>query len=251
MDTAEACRGAIEAGNDMVLISHTPATQERTWDALIGAARSSPAFRAMLKEAVRRILLVKLRAFRASPGAASAPRPSVTNPRPLIPAPGAREFFAQVSARAVTLVSGERVPHRPGAREKVLLAGQFPEFISEGLKRYPGASTLLFPFLPFYSARPEDRAAVRAAAAASDTVIFCLANFNSLGVLKALKEMGRRVIVISALSPVYLSDVPWVKTAVAVYGDGKDSFRAGFAVLAGDFPASGVLPVDFGRLEPR
>jgi len=265
MDTPQACRSAIEAGNDMILISHTPATQERTWNALIAEARSRPAFRALLKEAVRRILLVKIRAFRTPAGpAASAggwpsgpfspgagPRPSAANPRLLIPAPGAREFFAQVSARAVTLVSGDRVPYRPGAREKILLAGQFPEFLSEGLKRYPAASTLLFPFLPFYSARPEDRAAVRAAADGSDTIIFCLANFNSLEVLKALEELGRRIIVISALSPVYLSDVPWVKTAVAVYGDGKDSFRAGFAVLAGDFPASGVLPVDFGRRESR
>jgi beta-N-acetylhexosaminidase len=257
MDTAEACRSAIEAGNDMVLISHTPATQEQTWNALIAAAKSRPAFRATLKEAVRRILLVKIRAFRPSPSAGAAasagtgPGPSVANARLPIPAPGAREFFAQVSARAVTLVSGERVPYRAGAQEKVLLAGQFPEFISEGLKRYPGASTLLFPFLPFYGARPEDRAAVSAAAAASDTVIFCLANFASLEVLQDLRALGRRLIVISALSPVYLSDVTWVKTAVAVYGDGKDSFRAGFAVLAGDFAASGVLPVNFGRLEHR
>jgi beta-N-acetylhexosaminidase len=254
MDTPEACLSAIEAGNDMILISHTPATQERTWNALIAVARSRPAFRAMLKEAVQRILLVKIRAFRGPAGAASAgagPRPSAANARLLIPAPGAREFFAQVSARAVTLVSGDQVPYRAGAGEKVLLAGQFPEFISEGLKRYPGASTLLFPFLPFYSARAEDREAVRAAAADSDTVIFCLANFNSLEVLQDLRALGRRLIVISALSPVYLSDVPWVKTAVAVYGDGKDSFRAGFAVLAGDFPASGVLPVNFGRRETR
>ena len=256
MDTPEASRRAIEAGNDMILISHTPDTQEKTWNALIAAVQSRPAFRSTLKEAVRRILLVKIRAFRAPSGAAAAStgtalRPSAANARLLIPAPGAREFFAQVSARAVTLVSGDRIPYRAGAREKVLLVGQFPDFISEGLKRYPGASTLLFPFLPFYSARPEDRAAVRAAASASDTVIFCLANFNSLDVLEDLRALGRRVIVLSALSPVYLSDVPWVKTALAVYGDGKDSFRAGFAVLAGDFPASGVLPVNFGRPEPR
>jgi len=253
MDTAEACRSALEAGNDMILISHTPATQERTWDALTEAMKSRPGFRATVKAAVVRILETKIRAFRDAPAdtaAADPPSGGSTTAVPLpIPAPGAQSFFAQVSARAVTLVSGARVPYRPGARERILLAGQFPEFISEGLRRYPGASTLLFPFAPFYSSRPEDRAAVRSAAAAADTVIFCLANFNSLDVLQELKGLGARVIVISALSPVYLSDAPWVKTAVAVYGDGKDSFRAGFAVLAGDFPATGVLPVNFGRSE--
>jgi len=110
---------------------------------------------------------------------------------------------------------------------------------------------VLFPFNPFYSSRAEDRAVVRSAAAAADTVRFCLANFNSLELLKELAPLGRKVIVISALSPVYLSDVPWISTALAVYGDGKDSFRAGFAVLAGDYTATGVLPVDFQAPEAR
>jgi beta-N-acetylhexosaminidase len=46
---------------------------------------------------------------------------------------------------------------------------------------------------------------------------------------------------------VYLSELPWVQTAIAVYGDGRESFRAGFGVLSGDFPASGVLPINFGK----
>jgi beta-N-acetylhexosaminidase len=241
LDTAGACRRALEAGNDMVLISHTPATQERTWQALIAAVRTHAAFRSTLGESVKRILETKIRAFRAATPAAAA------NVEQSVPAPGAREFFSQVSARAVTLVSGARVPYHPALREKILLCGQFPEFLSEGLKRYPGAQSYLFPFTPFYQARPEDKAAVRARAASFDTIIFCLANYNSLDVLKELKKLGRKVIVMSALSPVYLSELPWVQTAIAVYGDGRESFRAGFGVLAGDFLASGVLPVNFGR----
>jgi beta-N-acetylhexosaminidase len=88
-------------------------------------------------------------------------------------------------------------------------------------------------------------AEVRRRALSVDTVILCLANFNSLDVLQQLRDLGPKVIVVSALSPVYLSDVPWVKTALAVYGDGKDSFRAGFGVLAGDYAPTGVLPVNF------
>jgi beta-N-acetylhexosaminidase len=240
MDTAGASRRALEAGNNMVLISHTPATQERAWNALRAAVRSSPAFRSSLMDSVERILDTKIRFLRTG----TAPV-GPTDVRLSVPAPGAKDFFAQVSGRAVTLVAGARVPFRPAPRERILLCGQFPEFISEGLKRFPGAQTFLFPFTPFYQARAEDRAAVRARASSSDTVIFCLANYNSLDVLQELKLLGRRVIVISALSPVYLSELPWVQTAVAVYGDGRDSFRAGFSVLAGDFPAAGVLPVNF------
>ena len=241
-DTAGACRRALEAGNDMILISHTPATQERTWKALRAAVRNQAAFRSLLRVSVQRIVVTKLRAFRAAGDSAGTGDVSRA-----VPAPGAKEFFAQVSARAVTLVGGARIPFRPSTHEKILLCGQFPDFIAEGLKRYPEAQTLLFPFTPFYRARAEDRAAVQARAPAFDTVIFCLANYNSLDILQVLKRMGRRVIVVSTLSPVYLTDCAWVQTAVAVYGDGAESFRAGYAVLAGEIPATGVLPVDFSH----
>jgi beta-N-acetylhexosaminidase len=248
MDTAQACRRALEAGNDMVLISHTPATQERTWNALDAAARSSDAFRGVLRTSVKRILEGKIRYFRTgAPAEQAAAAARSVDVHLSVPAPGARDFFAQVSARAVTLVAGGRIPYRPGAHERILLCGQFPEFLSEGLKRFPGAETLLFSFMPFYHAQAADLALVRGRAFLSDTVVFCVANYTSLDILNALKKLGRKVIVISALSPVYLTELPWVQTAIAVYGDSRDSFRAGFGVLAGDYPASGVLPVNFSR----
>jgi beta-N-acetylhexosaminidase len=245
--TPSACRRALEAGNDMVLISHTPATQEQTWQYLMGALHSVPGFRAILRGDARRIVETKLRFFRAGaarpPGQAAAPSPAAV--KAAVPAPGARDFFAQVSARAVTLVAGDAIPYRPGPHERILLCGQYPEFLSEGLKRFPGADTWLFPFEPFYNARPADKAAARARAASYDTVVFCLANYNSLGVLQEMKGGRARVLCLSALSPVYLSEARWLSAAVAVYGDTRDSFRAGLAVLAGDYPATGTLPVRF------
>jgi len=58
-----------------------------------------------------------------------------------------------------------------------------------------------------------------------------------------LSPLAPRLIVISTLSPVYLREVPWVRTAIAVYGTGPVSFAGGFAVLAGDFRAEGRMPV--------
>jgi beta-N-acetylhexosaminidase len=55
------------------------------------------------------------------------------------------------------------------------------------------------------------------------------------------------VIVISALTPIYLSDLPWVETALAVYGWGADSYRAGFSALLGSFEPEGSLPVSLER----
>ncbi len=141
------------------------------------------------------------------------------------------------------MVRSARLPyaHKPG--ERLLLAGQFEEFLAQGRRRFPSADTLSFSYLPFYSSLPQERARVRQAAGSYDTIIFCLANYNSLEVLQELQGLAPRILVISALSPVLLKQVPWVRTAVAVYGTGPVSFAGGFAVLAGDFPAEGRLPV--------
>jgi beta-N-acetylhexosaminidase len=246
LNTPMACRRALEAGNDMVLISHTPATQVRTWHELIRVMHQDPAFKSAIQGSVRRILETKLRFFRDG-NAPIFPNPDLVKSR--IPAAGAKDFFMQTAARAVTVLAPGRVPFHPAEGGRILLAGQFPEFLSEGLRRFPRAETFLFPFMPFYKARAEDRAAMRARAEKYDTIVFCLANFNSLDVLKELSGVARKVIVISALSPVYLADLPWVTTSIAVYGDGRDSFRAGFAALCGDYKPTGTLPVRFPGLE--
>jgi beta-N-acetylhexosaminidase len=238
VDTPRACLQALQAGNDVVLVSHTPELQDRTWDFLLARLRADPGFRASLRESARRVLRLKARLY-LSEGFPLEPGGPV-------PAPGAREFFAETALRSATLVRGERLPYAPAAGERLLLAGQFEEFLAQGRLRYPQAETLSFPYLPFYASRPQDRARVRQAAGSYDTVIFCLANYNSLEVLQELKGLPARIVVVSALSPVLLKEVPWVRTAVAVYGTGPVSFAAGFAVLAGDFPAEGRLPVDLG-----
>jgi beta-N-acetylhexosaminidase len=243
IDTPTACRKALEAGNDIVLVSHTPAVQERTWRALRAHMKADAAFRQVVRASVARILHAKLSFFADSGAATRFPTPA--GARSAIPAPGARDFFFQSSFRAVTLLKGERVPWRPGAKEKVLLVGQFPEFLEEGTRRFPGADSALFPFMPFYQPRAEDRARLPGLAARYGTVVFCLANFNSLAILEAMRPLASRIIVISALSPVYLAQVPWVETSIAVYGNTRDCFRAGFSVLAGDYVPTGRLPVRF------
>jgi beta-N-acetylhexosaminidase len=205
--------------------------------------RREPAFRAVVAEAATRVLAEKLRFLAPRGRAALFPDPERVASS--IPAPGAAEFFRQSAARAVTLVAGARVPWHPSLGARVLLCGQIEEFFEEGLARWPGAETLRFAYEPFYDADPVDLERIPARARAYDAVVFCLANYNSLAVLDRLRDLGPRLLVLSTLSPVYLADAPWVETAVAVYGTGRDSFRAGFAVLAGDIAAPGRMPVAF------
>jgi beta-N-acetylhexosaminidase len=242
-DTAVACRRALEAGNDMVLISHTPRIQEQAWRYLLALSRKDAQFRRIVRDSAARILRVKWSAFRRDPAPPLYPDLSRLEDR--IPARAAVDFFQESSLRSVTLVGGERIPFQPEKQERVLLVGQFQEFLQEGKLRYPGARTFEYSYSPFYRALPEVQAAVRSRAGGFDTLIFCLANYNSLEVLKSLQPLNRRIIVISALTPVYLREVPWITSSIAVYGTNRESFRAGFAALAGDFTPEGSLPIRF------
>lgn len=241
-DTAAAAEQALSAGNDLILVSHTPELQERTWQAL-RRRMDDPEFRARVREAAARVLAVKLRAFR-SPGA--VPLFPADDAASAVPAPEAAGFFLDSAARSVTAIRSAHIPFRPEPARRLLLVGQSDEFLQEGLLRFPQADTYRFPYSPFYSSRARDREAVRDLAGDYDALIFLLMNYNSAEVLDELSPYADRVLVVSALTPVYLADLPWVRTAVAVYGAGRESYRAGLAVLAGDYAPEGRLPIDFG-----
>jgi beta-N-acetylhexosaminidase len=248
LDTVTAGRLCLEAGSDLILISHTRRIQEMAWSALLAAMREDPAFRRRVIESARRVLILKLRTFKhTSP---LQPGREEDSFRPALPAAGAAGFFRQSALRSVTLIRQGILPYTPAAGERVLLVGQFSTFLSAGEERYPGAERLYFPYAPFYYALTEERVRIREAAARCDTLIFCLANYNSLEILQSLRSLGKTIIVVSALTPVYLAEADWVKTSLAVYGTDYNSFAAGFAALRGDFVPEGELPIDLGGRLP-
>jgi len=242
LDTAQASLEALQAGNDMILVSHTPSAQERTWQKLLDQIAEQPEFRQRLERSVRRILSVKLTYFKSGASAVSNPEEESGES---IPSASALNFFQQSALRSVTLIRDGAIPLAHFGKRRMLLVGQFEEFLQEGRLRYPEADTLLFPYSPFYFARAVDLERVPRVASRYEVVVFCLANYNSLEVLETLRSFPGTLIVLSALSPVYLRETPWIQSALAVYGTGKDSFRAGFAALAGDFEPEGQIPVDF------
>lgn len=242
LDTPAAAVRAIEEGTDLLLIGHTPELQERAWQAL-RRRMADPAFRERVAQAARRVLRVKLEAFRS---AAAVPLFPAADAADAVPAPGAAEFFRESAARSVTAVRSAGIPFRPDRSARLLLVSQSDAFLQEALLRFPGADRYRFPFYPFDASRRQDRDAVRTMAGGYDAIVFLLMNYNSAEVLAGLAPYANRVLVVSALTPVYLDDLPWVRTAVAVYGANRDSYRAGLAVLAGDFAAQGRLPIDFG-----
>ena len=245
---AQAAVAALSAGNDLAMIAHTPKWQHRAWELARLRMQDDAAFRLRIREAAQRVLEGKRLAVTATPPAPLGP--TGERPEELVPAPGAREFFFASAARAVTVVRDDGTLPLPQARGRTLLVGQHHAFVDAGVRRYAQARVAIIPYSPFYFAREPHLSLIPSLARDYDTVIFELANYNSLEILERLEPLAERVIVVSALTPVYLRQVPWVRTAIAVYGTSAASFDAGFAVLAGDYRATGRLPLDFGILTP-
>ena len=238
-----ACEKALSSGNDMVLISHTPSLQEQTWDYLLELMKRDSRFRNRIEESTRRILRIKLKYLKGEDAIDLIP--DVEHIDEEVPTEEAQEFFFESACRSVTIIKSRDIPFRTTPNERLIVVSQFADFLEEAVLRWPQAEVLKFDFNPFYNSQAEDRLRIPRAVREYDTIIFSIANFNSLDILQTLKDLDQRIIVISALSPVYLKEAAWVETAIAVYGMSRDSFRAGLAALSGDFDPEGSLPVSF------
>jgi beta-N-acetylhexosaminidase len=220
---------AIEAGNNIIESSTTPGFEDAFWTANLARMKDSKDFRAQVTDSARRVVLAKLAYFKG--GNAVPVYPEKDKIEKLVPDPEGQGFFLSQAVRSVTVVRDRRFPLKPSDSGRTLIAGSFPDFLEAGTRRYSGADTA-----------PVNADLYRKAKG-YDTVVFCLSGRESLEALKGLRPLGSRVIVISALSPVLLEEVPWADTAIAVYSYSPWSFTAAFSALAGDYEPEGVMPL--------
>jgi beta-N-acetylhexosaminidase len=237
---------ALEAGNDMILVSRGAGTHRRIWQHLHDKMESDTSFRDRVYQAASRVLTTKLSYLQDDNGVPFFPDPEKISES--IPHPEGEKFFFDLACRSVSVYRDTDIPIDTTHMGKLLLTGQFYTFIREGKKRFPDADSYYFPYDPFYAAEPGYIARLRTLVPQYDTLVYCLANPNSQQVLRALKDIcieeEVNLIVFSVLTPIYLSEFPWVESALAVYGFGEESFKAGFAVLAGDFVPEGKIPIE-------
>jgi beta-N-acetylhexosaminidase len=222
---ANTAKEALLAGNDMILVSSTPELYSRFWTSLLDSMQTEPAFRRRVREAAGRVLVLKHGYLENA-----TLIPDMQKVRAISNPEGAA-FFRDLAARSVTPVKDGPL----AATGRVLLAGQYSAFFSAGLKAYPGSA--LYAFEEFGSAAEFRRMAYNA-----DTIVFCLADGEGRRLLEAVKDLGKQVIVISALNPSYLDGVSWADVSLAVYSYSADSFTAGFSALLGRFVPAGRLP---------
>lgn len=241
---SRAAKLALEAGNDVIMLSKTPFLNDQLWTSLLSSYRREPAFRERVQDAARRVLVLKLRALRSPEAPPFVPDPAEVAAR--VPDPEGRRFFLDLACRSVTRVYGPQDGVTAEKAGKVLLAGSFEDFFVSGRAAYPGASEYRFSYAPSEQTLARERGELRRRASAADTVVFCLANAAGRELLETLRDLGPKVTVVSVLSPAYLEKEDWVDSALAVYSYAPESFAAAFAALRGDIPAEGLLPYVLG-----
>ncbi len=220
---------AIAAGNNIVESSTTPAFSDPLWWNSLEEMKNNPSFKARVDDSVRRVLMAKLAYFKGENPVGIYPDMDTIDAR--IPDPDSAGFFQSQAVRSVTVIRETRSPRVSPDDQSVLIASQFSSFLDIGQKRFPEAS--------IYGINDQ----LSRVANHYDTIIFCLSSNYSLSVLKKLHHLKDRIIVVSAMSPVLLTEVPWVESAIAVYSYSPWSFTAAFGSLAGDFEPTGTMPL--------
>jgi beta-N-acetylhexosaminidase len=234
-----AAKQALLAGNDVIMMSSTPALDDPVWVNLLEAMKDEPLFNARVRDAARRILELKLKYLR---GEKAVPLvPDMERVRTQLPDKEGAAFFQGLAARSVTLIKGDKnlIPLTGEKAGRLFLAGQNLDFFTLGKKYFDNAPSY------WYSAPASGDLLQRAQRA--DTIIFYLSNSEGIEVLRSFRPLGKKIIVLSVLSPAYLNEVPWVDAAIAVYGNSTDSLLAAFSAILGKIPARGAVPFSLNR----
>ncbi len=244
---SRAAKLALEAGNDIILFSKTPLLDDVLWTSLVQEMDRRPSFKNQVREAAKRVILLKLRYLRGKNAPTLAPDPEEI--QKFVPNPEGTKFFLDLAVRSITVLKSDTegdgktktIPLKADRAGRILLAGQFEEFFSAGRSAYGQTESVRFSY-DGQNAKAQERENLVRLARQADTVIFCLANSYSLELLQALRPLQKRVIVVSVLTPIFLEKAPWVSGAIALYSYSKESFIAGFSLLSGRIEGQGTLP---------
>ena len=225
---------ALLAGNDIIMLSKTPALFDPVWTFLLSSMKEEPEFRERVRDACRRVLALKLKYLR---GEKKVPYvPDLAKVEEGLANPEASAFFLSLAARSVTVVNNSNVfPLDSEKAGRLLLTGNYSDFFSSGKKAYPDA-------ISYWYNSSQGAAELLEYARNADTIIFCLSDRAGIRILEQMRRLNKRIIVFSVLNPVYLEQVPWIDGAVAVYSYAPESFIAGFSAILGRISGGGKSP---------
>lgn len=231
---------AIEAGNDIVISSTTARLGENLWTGNLAAMRSDENFKARVKDAAFRVIKAKLEYFKNENAAPLYPKASEISK--FIPDKEGEKFFLQQACRSITFYKKAETPLSAENAGRVLLCGSLPEFFSEGKKRYPNSGEFKFSYEPGPNETAWMSENILKIYDSYDTIVFLVANQRSAKIAEQLKGKGKKVVVLSIMTPTYSFGLDWADEILLGYSWSGYTFEAMFGALAGEFEAEGVLP---------
>ncbi|MBQ5491516.1 MAG: glycoside hydrolase family 3 protein [Treponema sp.] len=236
---------AIEAGNDIILSSTTAGLNEALWTRNLALMKSEGSFHERVKDAAYRVIKAKLEYFKS--GNAAPLYPDADTIDQYIPDREGQQFFFEEACRAVTVYKAGDFPYHPKENERILIAGPFLSLFSEGRKRYPQARTFHFSYELASDQSNYDEwnaASLVSVASGYDTIIINVFNEHTASIARRLRYMGKKVIILSIMSPVPVLDFDWADTILCGYSYSDFSFQALFAALNGEIECEGTIPLD-------
>lgn len=257
-NTSEAFKRAITAGNDIILNSRTAELDERLWTMNLANIKSDPNFRKIVTTAARRVVLSKLNYFKS--GNAAPLYPEIARLKEQIPDREGQKFFLSQACRSITAYKKGNFPYKKEEKERLLIVGPTDRIVQESPQLVTEQSLFFqeadkhFANYAHYKINFDKLGAtgidwngnqLEAMSVNYDTIIFYVPNKEASQVAKRLEKSGKKVIILSALTPVpVLKGFEFADTILFGYSYSPYTFQALFGALVGEFEPEGKLPLD-------
>lgn len=233
---------AMKAGADMVLVPWRAEKKTEVYESLLAAARSGELPPARLEQAVRRILIAKLRRGLFE-------TPQVLEERLATPPPPGNGEVAHLIARAsVTLLRTDGQHFPLTGHERIAVITAEPSLGEAIRERAPRASVLSVPAYPSEARRAALRQKARQAALNADVVVVGMINSRQVELVTMAAATGKPVVVVSMGLPYLAELVEEARAVLAVYSYQPASTAAAAEALFGEIGTPGRLPVNLRTL---
>jgi len=252
--TVEASVMAVEAGADIVLISHTHEWQAGAIDAILKAVESGRLTEERIDQSVARLLALKQKRGLYEASAAGTDGVGIAEHK---------ETARQISEASITVVKNEAgvLPLTKTDTFVISLETQVVTMVDDALSmpltlggalREVGVE-VTEASVPLADVEARIEELLKQAAAYGQVVVGTYnASFSAgqIRLVQELQKLGSKLVVVATRNPYDLLKFPEVKTFVAAYESRPLALRSAAKALVGAISAEGRLPVTLGEQHP-
>nr|WP_245252242.1 beta-N-acetylhexosaminidase [Paenibacillus sediminis] len=258
--TVQASVMAIEAGADIVLVSHTPELQIGAIEAIERAVQEGQISEDRINASVTRVLALK-----AKRGILGIDGGTVDTQHVEVGCEEHMEAARRVSEASITLIRDE-AKMLPLTRERTLVITVAPAVVTMVDETFKNAQSLGAALLQNgldvvdrvakLADVPAELSALLDEAAAEDVKQIVIGTYNAqfsvaqISLVQGLQKVGKPLAVVALRNPYDLLVLPEVKTFVAAYESRPLTLRSTAKALLGLIPFKGHLPVSLGDQYP-